>query len=154
MCIRYAMGRSWRCARLRIGRMRCAGWGSSVGLVRSQFPIHHIGVRVAQSWVKKRVGKAADDLKAVFLPEADGAIVIADNEVELHRSKITCTGLFDRVDTHRAGNSAADGGRRGHVSTIRHMRSAASLACPQVVRAEYDAILFGDEDFVLRVQPV
>jgi len=37
------------------------------------------GVDVAESWVMEGAGKAADDFEAEALPQADGALVGADD---------------------------------------------------------------------------
>src|SRR5215472_12918205 len=56
--------------------------------------------------------------------------------------------------THRTGYAATCGCWRGHVTAICHMGASAPLVCSQIVRAENDALIFRDENFVLLGKPI
>src|SRR5688572_7784290 len=79
---------------------------------------HHQGIDIAESRMVECAGQSAHDLEAEALPEADSALIGADNEVELHRAEALCPREIERVEAHGARDAAAGCGGGGHIATI------------------------------------
>src|SRR6266436_4269761 len=107
---------------------------------------HDVGVDVAQRRMKEGFGKLANDFKIEALPQADGAIVGANHEIELHRAKPAFARAVQGMSAHCACNSAAHGCNRSHVAAIRDVRSAALLVRLHEVSSNDIAVILRDEN--------
>ena len=97
---------------------------------------------------------AADNREAHRLPQADGALVGRDHEIELHGAEAACLRAHERVYAHRPRDAASRCARRDHVAAIGDMRPAARIVRAQIIGADYLAILNRDVHLVLRSKPV
>src|SRR5215469_13067103 len=85
---------------------------------------HDQGVDVAFRRMVESTREATDNFEAQALPEADGALVGADDEVELHRTKAPGFGVFKRMGAHSAGDAAPGGPGGGDVAAIGNVAAA------------------------------
>jgi hypothetical protein len=114
----------------------------------SEGAVHHVGVGVAGCGMKKCSGEAADNFEAETLPEAHGAFVGADDEVELHGAKATVPGVIEGMSAHGADYAETGGGRSGHVTAVGDVGTAAVLIGAKEIGAEDVAVVVGNEDVV------
>src|SRR5579875_2920843 len=98
--------------------------------------------------MEERFGQAAHDFKSAALPESDGALIGADDEVELHGAKGTAPGVVERVHTHRSRDASARGSRRSDVTAIGHMGTASHLIRAEEISACEGGFVFGHEDLM------
>jgi len=111
-------------------------------------------------------GEAADGFESAALPEAEGALVGGDNEVELHGAVAALSGVVEGVEAHSAGDSAALLGGRGSIAAVGDVGSAAGLVgteevgandlAPILISVFTDTLIgvFRDEDLMLAREPV
>jgi hypothetical protein len=116
--------------------------------------VEDVGVGVAMGGVEKGVGEAADGLEAEALPEAEGAVVGVDHEVELHGAVASGFGVVERVEAHGAGDSLAGEGCGGDVAAVDDVRAAALLIGSEVIGADDLVVVVGDEDFMSGSEPI
>lgn len=119
-----------------------------------EFAEHDVGVDVTLPGMQKCFGKLADDAETVFLPQANGAFVGADDEVELHGLEAAGASVIEGMDAHRACDASPNGRRGGDITTICNVRATASLVRLQKVCAEDDAFLLGNENLVFIGKPI
>jgi len=96
----------------------------------------------------------ADLRKTVRLPRPDGALVRADDEIELHRSETSFLGTNQRMLEHQAGYTLALGLRRCHVPAICNVIPASRLVRTQIVRSKNIDVVLCDESLVVSPTPV
>lgn len=121
---------------------------------RSEGAEEDVGVGVAVGWVEEGVGEAADGLEAEALPEAQGAVVGVDHEVELDGAVAAGFGVVERVQAHGASDSLAGEGCGGDVAAVGDMRTAALLIGAKVIGADDLVVAVGDEDFMGGSEPI
>src|SRR5580704_19248864 len=119
-----------------------------------QIPVHHQRVDRAEHWMHKRRGKPADNFKAHAFPQPHCTLVAADHKIELHRAKSPRLGALQRMLAHGPRNAAPTCPRRGHVATVRNVRSPALLIRAQIIRAKNFCVFFRDEHFMARRVPI
>jgi hypothetical protein len=90
-------------------------------------PEHHKRIDIVSARTSKGEGQAAHDLETEGLPKAHGALVRADDKVELHGAETAIPSMCRRMLTHAPSDASALGGGMGHVATVSHMASAAQL---------------------------
>jgi hypothetical protein len=98
--------------------------------------------------MKKCAREAADNFETETLPEAHGAFVGADDEVELHGAKAAVFGVIERMRAHGAGYTATGGGRSGHIAAVGDVGAAAVLIGAKEIGADDVGVVVGDEDLV------
>src|SRR5208283_4619796 len=103
--------------------------------------------------MKEGTREAANNLEAETLPEAHGAFVGADNEVELHGAKAALCSVIEGMRAHGTGYSATGGGGGGHVAAVGDVGTAAILIGAEEIGADDVAVVVGDEDFVSGREP-
>lgn len=119
-----------------------------------QLTVHHERINGAENRMHKRAGQPADDFELQTLPEPHRALVGADDEIKLHGVEAAGFSVLDGMQAHRAGDAAAVGPRRGHVTAIGDVRATALLVRAQVIRTDNFAIFFRDKNFVAPRVPV
>jgi hypothetical protein len=128
--------------------------GARVGANELKIAIHYEGVDVALRWMKKSFGKAADDLEVEALPKAYGAVVGADDEIELHGAKAAFAGTLQGMLAHSSGDASACSGGRGDVAAIGDVRSASFLVGLQIVGTDDFVLILGDKDLTFGREPI
>src|ERR1700743_259694 len=104
------MGHPFSC-----GCLKTAGASTSVPVVTPlrmttlKAAVHDEGVDVALRGVVEGAWQTAHDFEAEFLPEADGLFICADDNIELHGAKASCSGVVERMGAHGAGDAATGG---------------------------------------------
>ena len=116
--------------------------------------VHHEGVHVACVRVQECLWEGSYDGEAAALPEVDGALVGADDEVELHGAEALGARLVEGVPAHAAGDSAAGCRCCSHVSAVGYVRAAALLIGAEVVAAQDGTVFFGYKDVMISGEPV
>src|SRR6266850_4846255 len=129
-------------------------WPEIQTLPLLEIAIHDVGVDVSLHGMLECSGKASDNFKSEGLPQTHGALVGADDEIELHRAKSALSRSAQRMRAHRAGHAAARRRHGCHVAAVGDVRSATLLVRLQAVRANELAIIFRDKNFALGRKPV
>ncbi len=119
-----------------------------------EIAVHDVGVDVAQRWMKEGFRKCADDCKFEALPEADGAVVGADDEIILHGAKSAAASPAQRMLAHRARHAAAGRIHSSHVAAIGDVSTTALLIRLQKIGADNFAVLFRNEYFMRLTPPI
>src|SRR5271157_3800277 len=102
----------------------------------------------------ERQRQTANNLEPQRLPESHGTFVRADDEVKLHCAIASRPRVFQRMLAHSASHSSSGGRITRYVAAVADMPSSSGLVRSHVVGAEDDAVLFSDECFLVRSQPV
>jgi hypothetical protein len=98
--------------------------------------------------------EATDDFEAKPLPQIHSEFIRRNHKIELHGSESAGAGMVEGMLTHGTGNASSACMKRRDVSTIGHMRTAATLVGLQEVSAQDLAIFFEDEHFVSLSTPI
>jgi len=112
--------------------------------------MHDEGVDVTELGMKECFRKSANNREAKALPQAHGSFIRADNEIELHGAKTAFPRTVQRVRAHRSGNTTASRRKRCHVTAVGYMRPATLLVRLQKISSKDFAVLFCDENLMLR----
>src|SRR5215469_9690515 len=100
------------------------------------------------------VGQPPDSRKTATFPQLDGALVGCDDEVELHGAETARPRCVERMHAHGECYAAAGCIGSGDVTAIGDVRAAAALIRLQIIGADNRAVVFGDEEFMLRRAPI
>ena len=119
-----------------------------------EMAVHDEGVDVALRGVVEGAWQTAHDFEAEFLPEADGLFICADDNIELHGAKASCSGVVERMGAHGAGDASARCPICGHVSAVGYVAASALLVGAQIVGSEDFSVFFRDKCFVMGCVPV
>src|SRR5690554_7559654 len=104
--------------------------------------------------MQERSRKATDDVKAVALPDRDGAGIGRDDEVELHRTVAPRAGGVQRMGQHLPRDAPASGGGGGDETAVADMRAAALLVGADIIAAQRSAVLLGHEGSMVAAAPI
>lgn len=118
------------------------------------FAIHHQNIHESLRGVLKGKRQAADNFETEARPQFNGALVGADDEVELHRAEAAFPGSLERMEAHLAGDAAALRGGRGDVAAIGHVRPSTQLVRFQEIGPQHLAVFLPHESFFIRGEPV
>src|ERR1700694_2732034 len=98
--------------------------------------------------------KTADDFKSEILPKPDGALVGADDKIELHGTESASFSVVERMHTHRTRHASAGGAKGGHVAAIGYVRASSLLIGVQEIGPDHFLVFFGNEYFIAGGEPV
>ena len=99
-------------------------------------------------------GQPSHDFKSKTLPQSNCTLIRTNHEIELHGAESAGSGVVERMRAHRACYAASGSPRRGDVAAIGDVGPAAELVRSEEVSAYRRRVLFRQEDFMGRREPI
>ena len=104
--------------------------------------------------MQERFRKSPDNLEPETFPKPYRSFVAPNDEIELHGPKSPALRVVKRMAAHAASYASTGGCRRGDITAIRDMRTAAFLIWMQKVRPDDGSAILGCKNDVTIRKPV
>jgi hypothetical protein len=120
----------------------------------SKHSVHYQRVHEPQNRVLEALRNRSDKVESQVTPKLYRAFVGTDHTVELHGSKASSSRTPQRVLAHRRCNAPADRVRRGHITAVGDVGTAAPLIRVQIIGSGHQFVRLCDEYLVIGGKPV
>lgn len=112
--------------------------------------MHYQRVHEPQNRMLETLRNRSDNVESKMTPKLDRAFVGTDHTVELHGPEASRSRVTQRVLAHRRCNTPADRVRRGYITAVGDVGTAAPLVRVQIISSHHQFVRSCDEHLVIR----